>query len=146
MFIKQLKIMKIKILIALLLPVVIINCNTKDNEPKKSTEETSTQETTKQLRHVVLFKFKDTATSEDIKTIESAFADLPSKIEEIKGFEWGINNSPEGLNKEFTHCFFLTFDSSEGRDVYLPHPAHKAFSEIITPHLEDVLVVDYWVN
>ncbi len=104
------------------------------------------EKTTKQLRHVVLFKFKDTSTPEDIKKIEAAFAELPSKIKEIKDFEWGLNNSPEGLNKELTHCFFLTFDSEEGRNIYLPHPAHKAFGEIITPHLDDVLVVDYWVK
>ena len=99
---------------------------------------------TKKLRHVVLFKFKETATDADIKTAEEAFSQLPKKIDVIKGFEWGLNNSPEGINKGFTHCFFLTFDDEEGRDIYLPHPAHKAFGELITPFLEDVLVVDYW--
>ena len=100
----------------------------------------------KQLRHVVLFKFKETATEADIKTVEDAFAALPGKIPEIKGYEWGTNNSPEGLNKGFTHCFFLTFDSEEGRAAYLPHPDHKAFGAILGPFLEDVTVVDYWTG
>ena len=82
----------------------------------------------------------------DIKKIEAAFIDLPTKISEIKNFEWGLNNSPEGLNKNFTHCFFLTFDSEEARAKYLPHPAHKAFGEILKPHIKDVLVLDYWVK
>jgi len=98
------------------------------------------------LRHVVLFKFKETSTPEDIKAVESAFAELPSKIPEIVDFEWGTNNSPEGLEKGFTHCFFLTFKSEVDRDTYLPHPGHKAFGDIVSPHLEDVLVVDYWVK
>ena len=98
----------------------------------------------KQLRHVVLFKFKDGTTAEDIKKVEDAFAALPGKIPEIKGFEFGINNSPEGLAKGFTHCFLLTFDSEEGRAIYLPHPDHKAFGKVLRPHLDDVLVVDYW--
>ncbi|MGE5945005.1 MAG: Dabb family protein, partial [Flavobacteriales bacterium] len=55
-----------------------------------------------------------------------------------------LNNSPEGLNKGFTHCFLVTFDSEEDRAVYLPHPAHKAFIDILSPHLDDVLVIDYW--
>lgn len=137
-------IIKTSNLLLLIIVVLISSCN---NTKKQVVLEDSTmEETTKQLRHVVLFKFKDTSTPEDIKKIEAAFAELPSQIKEIKDFEWGLNNSPEGLNKGLTHCFFLTFDSEEGRNIYLPHPAHKAFGEIITPHLDDVLVVDYWVK
>ena len=98
------------------------------------------------LRHVVLFKFKENTSKEDIEKVEAAFSALPSKIPQIVGYEWGINNSPEGLDKGFTHCFFLTFHSEEDRAIYLPHPDHKAFGAILTPHLEDVTVVDYWTN
>ena len=103
-------------------------------------------ENAKTLRHVVLFKFKEGTTAAEQKAVETAFAALPAKIPEIAGFEWGTNNSPEGLDKGFTHCFFLSFDSEADRDVYLPHPDHKAFGEIATPHIEDVLVVDYWTE
>lgn len=100
----------------------------------------------RQLRHVVLFKFKESATAGDIKKVEEAFSALPGKIPQIRDYEWGTNNSPEGLDKGFTHCFFLTFDSEEDRAVYLPHPDHKAFGAILGPYLEDVLVVDYWTG
>ncbi|SMD45840.1 Stress responsive A/B Barrel Domain [Aquiflexum balticum DSM 16537] len=100
----------------------------------------------KVLRHVVLFKFKDEASAEDIKKVEEAFMALPSKIKEIQAIEWGINNSPEGLDQGFTHCFFLTFASEEDRAVYLPHPDHKAFGAVLGPHLDKVLVVDYWTK
>ena len=97
-----------------------------------------------QLRHVVLFKFKDSATAGDINTVEQAFSELPALINEIKGYEWGINNSPEGFDKGFTHCFLVSFDSEADRSAYLPHPAHLAFVEVLKPHLDDVLVMDYW--
>jgi hypothetical protein len=100
----------------------------------------------KQLRHIVLFKFKKEATPEAIKNIENEFIALPSKIKAIKDFEWGLNNSPEGLNKGLTHCFFVTFDTEEGRAAYLPHPAHKEFVSLLGAHLEDVLVLDYWTK
>lgn len=96
------------------------------------------------LRHVVLFKFKDGASAADVKKVEDAFRALPAQIKEIKGLEWGTNNSPEGLAQGFTHCFFLTFASEQDRAVYLPHPAHKAFGAVLGPHLDKVLVVDYW--
>ncbi len=98
------------------------------------------------LRHVVLFQFKDSATPDDIKKVEKAFAALPDKIDAIKDFEWGENNSPEGLNDGLTHCFLVTFDSEDGRAEYLPHPAHKAFVEVLKPHLEKATVVDYWAK
>jgi hypothetical protein len=100
----------------------------------------------KMLRHVVLFKFKDNATPEQVKQVENAFLALPSAIKEIKDLEWGTNNSPENLNQGLTHCFFLTFNSEKDRDVYLPHPAHKAFGAVLTPYLDKVVVVDYWTK
>lgn len=107
---------------------------------------TETIKEEKVLRHVVLFKFKESTSEEDIKEIEDAFAALPAKIPEIIDFEWGLNNSPEGLDKGFTHCYFITFADENGRSIYLPHPDHVAFTEIVGPHLEDVLVMDYFTN
>lgn len=100
----------------------------------------------KELRHVVMFKFKETSTAADVKAIEMAFAGLPKKIKEIKKYEWGINNSPEGLNQGLTHCFILTFKSEADRDSYLPHPAHKEFGKLLGPHLDKVTVLDFWAN
>lgn len=116
----------------------------KVEETETMTEEVKTPE--KVLRHVVMFKFKDSATEADIKSVQDAFAALPGKIKEIKGYEFGTNNSPENLNKGFTHCFFLTFNSEEDRAVYLPHPDHKAFGELLGPFLDDVMVLDYWTS
>jgi hypothetical protein len=98
------------------------------------------------LRHVVLFAFKSNATAEDIRQIEEAFAALPSQIPEIVAFEWGTNVSVEGKAEGFTHCFLVTFDDEAGRAVYLPHPAHQAFGALLRPHLDKVLVVDYWAE
>lgn len=95
------------------------------------------------LRHVVLLKFKDSASPDDIKKVEDAFRALPAKIPAIERFEWGTNVSPENLNQGFTHCFLLTFRDAQARDQYLPHPAHKEFGQLLRPHLDKVLVVDY---
>jgi len=138
--------MKINILI-LCTFLLVSSFSTKTDETKrKMTAVNKIEKKSEQLRHVVLFKFKEGTTPADIQKVEAAFVALPSKIAEIKDFEWGLNNSPEGLDKGFTHCFFLTFDSEEGRAVYLPHPAHKAFGNVLGPHLEDVLVLDYWTK
>lgn len=95
------------------------------------------------LRHVVLLKFKPEATAEKIREIETEFAKLPQAIDQITDFEWGTDVSTEGLGQGFTHCFLVTFDSEEGRDAYLPHPAHEQFVQLLRPHLEEALVIDY---
>jgi hypothetical protein len=111
------------------------------------TSNAQTQSTSvKMLRHVVLFKFKDTSSAKDVKVVEDAFVALKGKIKLIKDFEWGVNSSPENLNQGLTHCFFASFSSDKDRDDYLVHPDHKAFVEILLPHLDKVTVVDYWVK
>jgi hypothetical protein len=98
------------------------------------------------LRHVVCFKFKAEAKAGDIKTVETAFRALKQKIPQIAGLEWGTNNSPEGHNKGFTHCFIVTFKSEKDRDAYLPHAEHKAFVEVLKPILDEVFVIDFWAK
>ena len=98
------------------------------------------------LRHVVLFKFKEHTPASAIQMIETGFRALGQELDIVRSFEWGINNSPEGLNHGFTHCFILTFASEADRDAYLPHPAHQQFVQLLQPHLEKALVVDFWAN
>jgi quinol monooxygenase YgiN len=95
------------------------------------------------VRHVVLFKFKDDATPDQVHAVENAFRELPHKIPGILDYEWGTNISPENLAAGYTHCFFLTFKDEAARDAYLPHPAHKDFGTLLHPYLDKVLVIDY---
>lgn len=96
------------------------------------------------LRHTVFFSFKESSSKNDIEGVVKAFAELPSKIDAITDFQYGVNNSPEGLNADFTHCFVITFADEAGRDAYLPHAAHKAFVNVLSPHMKSVFVIDYW--
>lgn len=141
----------IRILFIISLSLLLVNCQN-ETETSPTTEAVATTVSEKAesptpdslLRHVVLFKFKDEASESNIQSIEEAFSALPGAIPEIVDYEWGTNNSPEGLNNDFTHCFFVSFASEEGRAIYLPHPAHQAFVKVLEPHLDKVLVLDYW--
>lgn len=94
-------------------------------------------------RHVVLFKFKDSASPADVKTVEDAFRKLSTQVDTITGYEWGTNVSPENKNEGFTHCFMVTFKDKAGLETYLPHPAHDAFKAVLHPFLDKVLVIDF---
>ena len=100
----------------------------------------------KLLRHVVMFKFKDNATTENIQKVEQEFAKLSQKVGGIRSYEWGTNCSPEKLNQGLTHCFILTFTSEKDRNAYLVHPAHKDFGKMLEPYVDKVTVLDFWVK
>ena len=100
----------------------------------------------RKLLHVVSFKFKPSATQDQIAEVVGAFRDLKKKIPTIRDFEWGVNVSPEKHDKGFTHMFTLTFKSEKDRNDYLVHPDHKAFGQLLGPILDDVFVIDYWAQ
>ena len=98
------------------------------------------------IRHVVCFKFKAAATAAQVKAVEEAFAALKGSIKEVASLEWGTNNSPEGLNKGFTHCWIVSFRSEADRKTYLDHPEHRKFVEVLKPVLEEPFVIDFTVR
>jgi hypothetical protein len=102
----------------------------------------------KAVRHVVVFKYKASATAAQIDELTQAFKALKGKIPGIVAFEHGVNNSPENLNKGFTHVYLLTFESAAARDSYLPHPAHKEFGALLgrLNILEEPFVIDYEIT
>lgn len=133
-------------LLIILVAISMTGCcqNGKSNDECKA--KTCCVKPEKELRHVVLFGFNPELTAAQIAEIEEAFTKLPQQISEIKGYEWGTDCSPEGLQKGQTHCFFLTFHSEKDRDAYLIHPAHKAFGALVGGKLSAITVVDYWVK
>ena len=137
-----------KLLTLLFVSLIVMSgcCNNDQKCDGKAAACKETCEQTAKLRHVVFFGFEETATAQDVKEIEEKFASLPCAIPEIKGYEWGTDCSPEGLQKGHTHCFFLTFDSEAGRDAYLVHPAHKELGTLLSGKLKNVTVIDYWVK
>jgi hypothetical protein len=97
------------------------------------------------IRHVVVFRYKPTATPEQIQQVTDAFRALKDKIPGITAFEYGVNNSPEGKDQNFSHVYTMTFRDAAARDTYLPHPEHKAFGQLLgrLGILDGVFVVDY---
>lgn len=117
-----------------------------EEKPASTSKTQYAKEPAQVLRHVVLIKFKDDTTNQQIKDIENAFCALPSKIDAIHDFEWGTDVSNEKRSGGFTHCFLVTFHSGADRAKYIPHPAHKEFGSILRPHLDKILVIDYWAK
>ena len=138
--------MKFVLLIATMMIALFMYLPTERSEGEDSAASADQPDGKGPLRHVVVFRFKEGTLPLHIEEVERAFEQLPAQIPTIQDFEWGHNNSPEGLNDGFTHCFLVTFADEAGREVYLPHPAHQQFVEILKPHLDKAFVVDYFAR
>ena len=100
-----------------------------------------------QVKHVVLLRFKSAAEDEQIRHVFNELAGLKQKIPGLLDFTSGANTSLEGLSKDFTHGFVMTFADEASRDGYLPHPAHEAVKgkivELLDRGLDGVMVMDW---
>ena len=95
------------------------------------------------IRHIILIKFKSTAKTTEINQLKASFESMPVKIRGVHSVEWGLNDSPEGKNKNYTHAVLMNFADEAGRDSYLPHPEHLELKKLFRPILEDLVVFDY---
>ncbi|CAH9080385.1 unnamed protein product [Cuscuta europaea] len=96
-----------------------------------------------EVKHILLGKFKDGISQEQIDHLIKGYADLVDLIQPMKSFTWGKDVSIEKLNQGFTHVFESTFDSTEGIAEYIAHPLHVEYANKLLPQLEKVLVIDY---
>lgn len=95
------------------------------------------------IRHILLVKFKPEAAASDIERVRVLFQSMTTRVEGVESVEWGLNDSPEGLNRGFTHAVLMTFTDEQARQRYLPHPEHEALKAVFVPLVEDIVVFDY---
>ena len=101
------------------------------------------------IRHVVLCRFRSDVSAAEIAEIFAALKALQGKISGILAIAAGRDNSPEGLQKGFTHAFSVDFIDAAARDAYLPHPEHQKVGAMIVAAAEGgiggLAVVDWEV-
>ncbi len=97
------------------------------------------------IRHILLIKFNATAEASKIEALRALFESMPAKVDGVEAVEWGLNDSPEGLNKDYSHAVVMTFSDEAGRQHYLPHPEHEALKSVFIPLLDDIIVFDFQV-
>lgn len=95
------------------------------------------------IQHMAIVKFKSEVTADKIEYLFNQLAELKKLIPGITYFSGGSYSSDEGLNKDFTHGFLMTFESIEARDNYLPHPEHERVKAELLPCINDVVVFDF---
>ena len=91
--------------------------------------------------HIVMFKFKDEDKIQNIAKVKEALLELPSKIEELKSLEVGVDfNQSE---RAFDLSLYSTFDSKEALQTYAVHEEHLKVVALIKEVTLESKVVDY---
>ncbi|MCV6631286.1 MAG: Dabb family protein [Flavobacteriaceae bacterium] len=114
----------------------------------------------KTIRHIVLFKYKESVTKAQKDEVISKFMALKQSKKDgetyIRDIEYGYQNSKEGVSRGYEIAFLVSFNSIADRDYYVGQPfiteagkfdaQHDAFKAFVGPLLateNGVLVYDY---
>ena len=97
------------------------------------------------VKHIVLLKFKDGTTEEQIGKFFEDVLDLSETVPGIDDYVSGTNCSLESRNQGLTHGFIMTFSDAAVRDAYIVHPEHERFKTMALGGVENLLVFDFEV-
>ncbi|KAI1197470.1 stress responsive A/B barrel domain-containing protein [Nemania serpens] len=101
--------------------------------------------------HVLMLKFKDEVTPEEVKAACDEVLELPTKClhpttktQYIKPLGGGKDHSIEGHQNGFTHCFISKFENEDDRKYYVEgDPAHLGIIKTLVPKLDKIQVLDF---
>ena len=99
------------------------------------------------IKHVVMWKLKDVAEgktkAENTETMKKLLEDLPSKIEELKSVEVGINILQGDDNAICDIVLTVICESEQDLEAYAKHPDHQKVVSFIKKVVSERRVVDY---
>jgi hypothetical protein len=97
------------------------------------------------VKHIVLLKFKDGTSEEQITKFFEDVLDLSETVPGIDDYVSGTNCSLGALNQGMTHGYIMTFSDVTARDAYMVHPEHEKFKTMAIGIVENVLIFDFEV-
>ena len=94
------------------------------------------------LRHVVMFKLREDAPNDAIRSLEEGLKKLPPTISEIQSYRFGPDLALRDGNFDF--CLVADFENAEAFGRYVVHPAHQDFIQTrLTPVVSERVSVQY---
>ncbi len=97
------------------------------------------------VKHIVLLKFKEGTTEEQIGKFFDDVLDLSETVPGIDDYVSGTNCSPEGRSQGTTHGFIMTFSDIAARDAYIVHPEHERFKTMALTIVQNTVIFDFEV-
>lgn len=97
---------------------------------------------TGQIVHVVLLRWAETAPPDVAGQVETAVRGVRTDVPGVLEATHGPSVSVESLEQGYDYGLYVRFADAAARDAYLPHPAHRPLSDLITAHAATFVVFD----
>ena len=98
------------------------------------------------VRHIVLTRFAPGTSDQTIADIYGGLRAVAERLDGASGFVAGPSNSPEDLERGYTHGFSIDFADHDALRAYAEDPEHRALGARLVEHaaggLDGLLVVD----
>ncbi len=93
------------------------------------------------LRHIVLLKFKEGHTPEQVQAITDGMNGLPAQIPQIISYTHGSDAG--NTNSPYDYAIVADFASAEDAAIYQDHPAHKAVGAHVVAIMADAAQMQF---
>ncbi len=93
------------------------------------------------LKHVVFMKFEEGTTDAEVSALEKALGELPAKVPEIRGFQFGRDIIRSERSCDF--ALISDFDNLEAMQRYQVHPDHVRVIGIVRNLSVSIQAVDF---
>jgi hypothetical protein len=94
------------------------------------------------LNHIVMFRFKEGTTSEQVAEITEGLSTLPGEIDALVDYRFGPNAGITESSWDYGVC--ATFISDADYRIYAEHPAHTAvIRTTIMPAVDEIVRVQF---
>ena len=94
------------------------------------------------VRHVVLFRWIEGTTRDDVVALHEAIMELPQEIPEIMSYRGGADLSL--TDGTWDYALVADFASEEDYQTYAGHPRHRAaIDRYVSPIVDEVVRVQY---
>lgn len=94
------------------------------------------------IRHVVMFRWSEEMTPDDLTAIEAGLRDLPAAIDAIQRYTFGADI---GINEgNFQFAVVADFASTDDYVTYRDDPQHRRLiEERIRPHIAERVAIQF---
>jgi hypothetical protein len=96
------------------------------------------------LEHVVLIRFPEELTADELTWIDGLLGSWPETIGGLTSLKWGLDVS--GRSRGYQFGIVITFASDEAARRYHPHPRHQEFAQWVAGKGGEVLAFDFPVT
>ncbi len=97
----------------------------------------------KGIRHLVLIKYKEGTTADQMARIDTLVWNMEREIKAIKSLEWGKTMGMSGETKEYDYCLNIVFRSELDMTLYEEHPAHQRLKAAVIPLVSKLIRFNY---